>query len=217
VRTFSGHVGQVQSLKLLLDDRPCEDEEPPRQSSPSSDPRSTLPSGLPGFAPASVSIPSPPPADHPGFDAPVFQPPPGFDPYAYRAAPNAAPTAQSFVHAAPSPDRRSLSPSSGRRRQKPVLVSGSLDNTIRVWDVETGKAITTLFGHIEGIWAIASDKLRLVSGSHDRTIKVWMREESRCLATLVGHRGAVTCLAMGDDKIVSGSDDGDIRIWSFAE
>lgn len=56
--------------------------------------------------------------------------------------------------------------------KKPVLISGSLDNTIRVWDIETGKATRTLFGHIEGVWAVACDKLRLVSGSHDRTIKV---------------------------------------------
>ncbi|KAG9029524.1 hypothetical protein FRB95_005245 [Tulasnella sp. JGI-2019a] len=97
----------------------------------------------------------------------------------------------------------------------PILVSGSLDNTIRVWDVESGKRIKTLFGHIEGVWAVACNNLRLVTGSHDKTIKIWNRDEGKCTATLVGHRGAVTCLAVGDDKIVSGSDDGDVRIWSF--
>ncbi|CAE6490210.1 unnamed protein product [Rhizoctonia solani] len=98
----------------------------------------------------------------------------------------------------------------------PVLISGSLDNTIRIWDVESGKARKTLFGHIEGVWSVQSDKLRVVSASHDRTIKVWNHGDGTCVATLVGHRGAVTCLALGDDKIVSGSDDGDIRVWSFA-
>lgn len=57
-------------------------------------------------------------------------------------------------------------------RKKPLLISGSLDNTIKLWDIETGKSVQTFFGHIEGVWAVASDKLRLVSGSHDRTIKV---------------------------------------------
>jgi F-box/WD-40 domain protein MET30 len=55
---------------------------------------------------------------------------------------------------------------------QPVLISGSLDNTIRIWDVETGKPRKTLFGHIEGVWSVQSDKLRVVSASHDRTIKV---------------------------------------------
>jgi F-box and WD-40 domain protein MET30 len=65
----------------------------------------------------------------------------------------------------------SPSTSSGNRK-KPLLISGSLDNTIKLWDIETGKSVQTFFGHIEGVWAVASDKLRLVSGSHDRTIKV---------------------------------------------
>ncbi|KAH9001753.1 WD40 repeat-like protein [Lactarius akahatsu] len=95
------------------------------------------------------------------------------------------------------------------------LVSGSLDNTVKLWDIDTGKVTRTLFGHIEGVWAVACNKMRLVSGSHDRTIKIWSRDDGRCVSTLVGHTGAVTCLALGEDKIISGSDDGDVRIWSF--
>ncbi|KAG6853699.1 hypothetical protein C0991_002234 [Blastosporella zonata] len=101
-------------------------------------------------------------------------------------------------------------------RKMPLLISGSLDNTIKLWDIETAKSMKTFFGHIEGVWAVASDKLRLVSGSHDRTVKVWSREEGKCTATLVGHRAAVSCLALGEDKIVSGSDDWDVKIWSFS-
>lgn len=55
---------------------------------------------------------------------------------------------------------------------RPVLISGSLDNTLKVWDVRTGRCLRTLFGHVEGVWAIDVDKLRVVSASHDRTIKV---------------------------------------------
>ena len=173
VRVFLGHAGQVQSMKLLLVDPPSADDESSHEhGSPQQDPHSTLPSGLPGFAPASVSIPSPPPPDHPGFGSPEFQPPEGFDPYGYRSEPLVAPAARSFVHASSSSNERSPSPHSSKQGPIPVLISGSLDNTIRVWNVDNGKRITTLFGHIEGVWAVASDKLRLVSGSHDRTIKV---------------------------------------------
>ncbi len=59
-----------------------------------------------------------------------------------------------------------------RDRSKPLLISGSLDNTVKIWDIHSAKAIRTFFGHIEGVWSVACDKLRLVSGSHDRTIKV---------------------------------------------
>jgi F-box/WD-40 domain protein MET30 len=58
------------------------------------------------------------------------------------------------------------------RRGKTMLVSGSLDNTIKIWDIETVEVQKTLFGHIEGVWCVAGDEWRLVSGSHDRTVKV---------------------------------------------
>jgi F-box and WD-40 domain protein MET30 len=53
-----------------------------------------------------------------------------------------------------------------------LLVSGSLDNTVKLWDIDSGKVMHTLFGHIEGVWAVACNEMRVVSGSHDRTIKV---------------------------------------------
>ncbi|KAF8334328.1 WD40 repeat-like protein [Cantharellus anzutake] len=97
-----------------------------------------------------------------------------------------------------------------------VLMSGSLDNTMKMWDIESATCLKTYFGHIEGLWAVDVDKRHLVSASHDRTIKIWNREEALCRHTLVGHRAAATCLKITDDKIFSGSDDGDIRIWCFA-
>ncbi|KAK0459497.1 F-box/WD repeat-containing protein pof1 [Desarmillaria tabescens] len=108
-------------------------------------------------------------------------------------------------------------PQSQTRAKKPILISGSLDNTVKQWDIDTGKTVRTFFGHIEGVWAVASDKMRLVSGSHDRTIKVWSREDGSCTATLVGHTAAVSCLALGEDKIISGGDDNDVKVWSFSE
>ena len=96
-----------------------------------------------------------------------------------------------------------------------MLVSGSLDNTLKLWDVRTGECFRTLFGHVEGVWCVDVDKLRIVSSSHDRTVKVWDRDTAQCQNTLVGHRAAVTSVALGDDKIVSGSDDGAVRVWSF--
>ncbi|KAF4576871.1 WD40 repeat-like protein [Pleurotus pulmonarius] len=187
VRQFTGHVGQVQSVKLLFLDDECTEGE----SSPSSDP----------VQPEDISSPSTP---KPATALPAPQTSLIRHPTAYSS------------HSDDDSSGLETVPSDGLTKQRnPILVSGSLDNTIKIWDIEANEALQTFFGHIEGVWAVACDKLRLVSGSHDRTIKVWSREENRCTATLVGHCGAVTCLSLGEDKIVSGSDDGDIRVWSF--
>ncbi|KAL0092798.1 quinon protein alcohol dehydrogenase-like superfamily [Phycomyces blakesleeanus] len=100
---------------------------------------------------------------------------------------------------------------------RPILMSGSLDNTIKIWDMTTGVCLRTLFGHVEGVWGLAYDKLRIVSGSHDKTIRIWDTESGRCMHPLEGHNGPVTAVALSDTKIVSASDDGDIRIWDYSK
>lgn len=104
---------------------------------------------------------------------------------------------------------------SGCKPKRPVLVSGSLDNTLKLWDIRTGRCFHSLFGHVEGVWSVDADTLRIVSASHDRTVKIWDRDTAQCQTTLVGHRRAVTSVALGDDKIISGCDDGDVRVWNF--
>lgn len=188
IRTFVGHVGQVQSIKLTMAE--CDRE---RGGVPAEE--VTMSALKPGF-----STPSPPP---------LLSPP---SPPSQREFDFSLNLDNNNNTTSPSPSP----PNATQPPPKAIIISGSLDNTIKVWDIDRGKSTDTMFGHIEGVWAIASDRLRIVSGSHDRTIKVWNREDGKNVATLVGHRAAVTCLSLGDDKIVSGSDDGDIRIWSFA-
>ncbi|KAG0200032.1 hypothetical protein BGX28_006791 [Mortierella sp. GBA30] len=102
-----------------------------------------------------------------------------------------------------------------KRTMMSIIITGGLDNTLKIWDVETGECLNTLFGHVEGVWSLAFDKLRIVSGSLDRTIKVWDTESGRCLYTLTGHEGPVTCVGLGDTRIVSGSDDGVVFVWDY--
>lgn len=164
VRQFTGHVGQVQSLKLLMVDEAPEakiETVDGAEQAVIPDGDNALPTGLTGPAPVASTVEA-------------FTPPPGFNPYAYRTDPDAAPDSRVYVHPATPKgkavaERKAVAPV---RCVKPVLISGSLDNTMKVWNIDTGKCQQTLFGHIEGVWAVASDKLRMVSGSHDRTIKV---------------------------------------------
>jgi F-box/WD-40 domain protein MET30 len=101
------------------------------------------------------------------------------------------------------------------RSSAPVVISGSLDNTIKVWSMESGECLRTLFGHVQGIWTLAYDKLRLVSGSHDGSLKLWDIESGLPMHCLEGHRSAVTAVSLSDTKVVSADDQGEIRIWDF--
>ncbi|GAA5802084.1 hypothetical protein HPULCUR_007544 [Helicostylum pulchrum] len=120
----------------------------------------------------------------------------------------------------PKPLKRRSSNSSSKsedcdRSSEQVIISGSLDNTIKVWSLETGECLQTLFGHVQGIWTLAYDKLHLVSGSHDGSLKLWDIESGLPMHCLDGHSSAVTAVALSDTKVVSADDQGQIRIFDF--
>jgi WD40 repeat protein len=79
-----------------------------------------------------------------------------------------------------------------------LVVSGSEDNSIRVWDVATGKGVKALRGHGSAVRACAfsPDRKHVVSGGDDQRIRVWDLEgyqEVRVLRATVfaGHEDAV--------------------------
>ena len=55
------------------------------------------------------------------------------------------------------------------------LASGSKDNTVRIWDAETGECKHTLQGHTGWVRsvAISRDARWLASGSWDNTVRIW--------------------------------------------
>jgi len=59
-----------------------------------------------------------------------------------------------------------------------LLASGSYDETVRQWDVKSGKEIQTLTGHTSSVLSVAyrSDGRHLVSGSWDCAIFIWQKE-----------------------------------------
>ena len=100
-----------------------------------------------------------------------------------------------------------------------TLVSGSADQTIKVWDWATGTELRTLAGHTSFVnaLAIARDGKTLVSGSADQTIKIWDLTTGKELRTLVGHKGFVNALNISHDGriLVSGSADQTIKVWDL--
>jgi WD40 repeat protein len=132
-------------------------------------------------------------------------------------SPSLAPLEASIIHTlqghANAVSAVALTPD-GRR-----VVSGSWDNTLRVWDLEKGETIRTLQGHSSAVTAVAltPDGCRGVSGSWDNTLQVWDLGTGQTLRTLEGHANFVTAVALTPDgrRALSGSYDNTLRLWDL--
>ena len=100
-----------------------------------------------------------------------------------------------------------------------TLASGSNDETIRLWETETGKHIATLTGHTDVVQSVAfsPDGQTLASASFDNTVRLWDIAAREHIATLTGHTDSVFSVAFSPDgRIASAGLDGTIRIWYVA-
>ena len=63
-----------------------------------------------------------------------------------------------------------------------LLVSGSEDKTVKLWDVQTGGVVRTFHGHTNGVLSvsISTDHTRIASGSADETICLWDIQTGDC-------------------------------------
>ena len=109
---------------------------------------------------------------------------------------------------------------------RPVVVSGSSDETVRVWDLATGAPVGDPFtGHTGGVRSVAVGELDgrpvVVSGSGDETVRVWDLATGAPVGDpFTGHAGEVNAVAVGEldgrPVVISGSDDGTVRVWDLA-
>ncbi|XP_074427749.1 ribosomal RNA-processing protein 8 isoform X1 [Larus michahellis] len=95
------------------------------------------------------------------------------------------------------------------------IVSGSDDNTLKVWSAVTGECVQTLVGHTGGVWSSQMRDSIVISGSTDRTLKVWNADTGECVHTLYGHTSTVRCMHLHGNRVVSGSRDATLRLWDI--
>ncbi|MEH2396947.1 serine/threonine-protein kinase [Nostoc sp.] len=102
-----------------------------------------------------------------------------------------------------------------------ILATGSDDNTIKLWEVNTGQLICTLVGHSWSVVAVAftADGETLLSASCDKTVKLWRISTAEEIVTLSGHVDSVSAVAVSKVRqlIASGSRDKTIKLWQFVE
>lgn len=96
-------------------------------------------------------------------------------------------------------------------------LSGSQDNTIRYWNLKTGKEISHLEGHDDDVNAVIFSTAgnTAVSGGSDKTVRLWDLDLGTELKKFEGHQNLVTCVAISESgsRIASGGYDGTVRVW----
>ncbi|MGI8500579.1 MAG: eIF2A-related protein [Hassallia sp.] len=100
------------------------------------------------------------------------------------------------------------------------IVSGSEDNTVRLWDM-SGKQIGQPFtGHTKSVQSVAfsPDGHYIVSGSEDNTVRLWDMSGKQIGQPFTGHTKPIQSVAFSPDGryIVSGSEDNTVRLWDMS-
>ena len=95
------------------------------------------------------------------------------------------------------------------------IASGSIDKTMQIWEVSSGRLLRTYSGHSNAVWTLAwsPDGSRIASGTY-----VWEVSSGRLLRTYRGHANEVYTLAWSPDgsRIASGSSDKTVQVWEVS-
>ena len=102
-----------------------------------------------------------------------------------------------------------------------LLASGSFDETIRLWEVASGKEAFILGkgnGWVTSVAFGPKGKL-LASGSLDNTVLLWDLAERKEISVLRGHENPVSSVAFSPDGelLASGAADNTVRLWDVEE
>ena len=98
---------------------------------------------------------------------------------------------------------------------KSILLTGSRDRTIKLWDLKTFECIRTQQGHQGSVLCLQYNSQIIVSGSSDCRIILWDFETGNLIKILEGHLLPVLDIQLTDKYIVSSSKDSKIKIWSL--
>jgi WD40 repeat protein/serine/threonine protein kinase len=106
------------------------------------------------------------------------------------------------------------------------LATAGWDQTARVWDVASRKAVVTYYGHgsaLSGV-AFSPDGRHVASAGLDRSVHVWDAATGERTRTLLGHAGAVFGLAFAPDgrrlasvAVIRDPSRGELKVWDLTD
>jgi WD40 repeat protein len=97
-----------------------------------------------------------------------------------------------------------------------LLVTSSVDSTVKIWERASGKVRKTL-RQPQGIsyMDLSADGRYVATGSYDSCVRIWRVADGSLLHLLKGHQGTVWTVAFSADgkQLASSGDDATIRVW----
>lgn len=110
------------------------------------------------------------------------------------------------------------------------LLTCSVDNTVRVWDMNRYKCIGLLEGHNSYVECVTVSQNLAFTGGMDASVKMWDLDHfsktydeidegenmTPLLKSFDGHVDAITALSYSNGELVSGADDKTIRQWDLS-
>lgn len=95
-----------------------------------------------------------------------------------------------------------------------TVVSGSCDQTVRIWSLSAKNCKFVCKGHTDWILDIKPyDAQFFYSASSDCTIRKWNIATGECKAVLEGHTGGIYAIHMFKEKVLTSGYDRSIRVW----
>lgn len=98
------------------------------------------------------------------------------------------------------------------------VYTGSLDTTVRVWELDEHDCVATLEGHTGAISCVAADAFKVFSASSDLSVRIWdaVHPPYRCLHIVLGHTRSVVCIHKpSGKKFVTGGRDCELKVWTM--